>query len=386
MKRGMFIYPWDVIDSGIDETIKHLKSMNIDYISIAVMYHAAKVLLPHNPKHRMYINEGGTSYFNIDQENYEKLIPKRDTLLDTYNGELLKDIITHFHAAGIRVCAWTVMFHNDYLAKKHQDCSLMNCFAESSPTNLCPSNPFVYSYGLNVIRDISRLGVDEIHLESVDYAGFIHGDHHEMQAYEDTASLDCLLGMCFCPHCRENAIRKKIDVNRLLELIKKEIEAFFNFGGQIKEHSEYEQLLSSYLELRQNRIMSFYRDVKEMLKAQNLNIAVKPLLWLAGNSNPLLYGVDIGKLEPYTDGVIASYPDSVDGVKEFVTKVQYMVSKKCKITGGVRLMAPHTIKISQVKQYVDAYKNSKIDDIIFYNYGMTPWVFLEQLMEDGNEA
>ncbi len=386
MERGMFLYPWDVMDYGMDETIKQLKSMKITYVSLSVLYHAAKVLLPHNPKHHLYINEGGTCFYEFNPKNYERLAPKKDRLLDSYNGDFLKDVIAHFHKAGIRVCAWTVIFHNDYLAKKYKDCALINCYGESSPTNLCPSNPEVYSYGMNVIREISSLGADEIHLESVDYAGFLHGDHHEMQAYEDTESLDRLLGMCYCSHCREASQKEGMDVDKFLELTKNEMKAFFNFKGEALEHSLYEQLLSSYLGMRQKRIASFYKDVKEMLREQELNTVVKPLLWLAAKSNPLLYGVDISRLESDTDGVIAAYPDSPDDVKDFVSGLKRMVSEQYKITGGIRLMAPHTTKISQVKQYMDEYKRSNLNDIIFYNYGMAPWTFLEQLKENGYEA
>jgi len=381
MERGMFIYPWDIMDYGIKETIRQLKAMNISYVSLSVLYHDAKMLLPHNPKHHMYINKGGTCFYEYKNENYERLAPRKDAILDSYKGNFMKDVINQFHKADIRVCAWIVLFHNDSLAKEYMDCAIKNCYGETSPTNLCPTNPEVYAYGLNVVREVSLLGVDELHLESADYAGFLHGDHHEMQAYEDIFSLEKLLGICYCPHCVRAAQNEGIHVDRLLELTIKKAEYFFNLRTDFPEESEYEKLLALYLKMRQSKISSFYGDIKAMLMNLGLKTAVKPILWLAGNTDPLLYGVDIKQIEAHTDGVIAAYPDSVNHVESFVSKVRGMVSEKYGITGGIRLMTPHTTAVSQVHGYMDVYENSNIDNVIFYNFGMAPKVYLEQLKE-----
>lgn len=381
MERGMFIYPWDIMDYGIDETIRQLKAMNIAYVSVSLLYHDAKMLLPHNPKHHLYINKGGTCFYEYKNENYERLAPRKDPILDSYKGNFMKDVIDQFHKAGIRVCAWIVLFHNDSLAKEYKDCVITNCYGETSPTNLCPANPEVYAYGLNVVREVSLLGVDELHLESADYAGFLHGDHHEMQAYEDLLSLEKLLGICYCPHCIQAAQNEGINADRLLELAIKKAEYFFNLSTDFPEESEFEKLLALYLKVRQNKITSFYMDIKAMLINLGLKTYVKPILWLAGNTDPLLYGVDIKQIEAHTDGVIAAYPDSVNHVEGFVSKVRDMVSEKYGISGGIRLMAPHTTGVSQVRGYVDAYEKSNIDNVIFYNFGMAPKVFLEQLKE-----
>lgn len=381
MKRGMFLYPWDLLDNGIDETIEQLKEMQITYVSLAILYHTAKILLPHDLKHHLYLNEGGTCFYDFDPDRYIRLMPQKNKLLASYPGNFIKDIIIRFHEAGIKVCAWVVVFHNDYLAKKFSDCAIQSCYEESSPTNLCPSNPEVYTYGLKLIEEIALLGVDEVHLESADYAGFLHGDHHEMQAYGDTFLLERLLGLCFCPHCRKKAQQEGIDVQRLLELIKQEADNFFSLRKASTTGMEIRQLFSSYLQMRQKNITLYYQDIQEMLHRNGLKTKVKPILWLSGGSDPLLYGVDIRQKEAYVDGVIAAYPDTPKTVPGFVNRIKEMVPASVLTTGGIRLMAPNTTGKGQVKEYFEAYQKCNMEDVIFYNYGMAPWPLLEQLKE-----
>lgn len=377
MERGIFLYPWDLLDNGIDETIRQLKGMKITYVSMALLYHQAKLLLPHNSKHHMYINEGGTCFYDFHSSRYGRLRPVRDALLDTYQGNFLKDAVARFHEAEIKVGAWIVVFHNDYLAKKYPDCALQNCYGESSPTNLCPTNPEVYEYGLKLSEEISELGIDELHLESVDYAGFLHGYHHEMQAYEDTGRLDQLLGVCYCPRCMMKAYLEGIDAGKLKELARQEVEDFLSFRKA--DRPEFQKLLSAYLTMRQMQIAAFYQDIKNILINKGLDIKVKPILWLAGENDPLLYGVDMKQMGAYVDGVIAAYPNSPVKVAGFVDKVRQSIPSTVRVTGGIRLMAPHTTDLNQVKEYVEAYQNYKIEDVILYNYGMAPWPFLKQL-------
>ena len=42
-------------------------------------------------------------------------------------------------------------------------------------------------------------------------------------------------------------------------------------------------------------------------------------------------------------------------------------------------MAPNTTRVGQIQNYVKNYRDSGIDDMIFYNYGMAPSPFLREL-------
>ena len=379
MERGMFLYPWDLIDEGTDNVIGRLKNMGITYVSMAVLYHKAKLLLPHNVKHHLYMVEGNTCFYDLRQEHYGRLKPVKSPVLDDYTGSFINDTRDRFRKAGIRFGVWAVIFHNDHLAGKYQECAHQNCFGERLDTNLCPSDPGVYQYGLNVIEDILECGVDEIHLESAEYAGFLHGGHHEMQAFQDTAALDRLMGMCCCPHCREMGQKAGIDMDRLIRDARMEAESFFRFGESPSDHAAYAEMFREYLFAKQRVITSFYSDVRKLVSKKGVDTKIKPILWMSGESDPDLCGIDMWQIRKYVDGVITAYPDSDTQVDDFVCKIRKYVPPQMKATGGVRLLAANTVTPGQIKKYIQKYEECGIQDLIFYNYGMAPLPFLQEL-------
>lgn len=379
MERRMFLYPWELIDNGIEQTAEHLKRMNVTSVSLCVLYHTAKMLLLNNSKRHLYFNDGGTCFYDVQINRYGKLKPVRDKVLNSYSGEFLKDVQESFRKFEIKVCAWVVVFHNDALAKKHPDCAIHNCYGEDSATNLCPSNPEVIDYALRLVEELAEMGFYEIHLESVDYAGFLHGDHHEMQAFEDMEKLEELMGICYCPHCMELAKQDGVDAERLQVLVKQKADDFFHLRKSSENNDEYLRLHQAYLRVKQNQITSFYKKLWRLLKEKHSNTKIKPILWMAGGNDPMLQGVDICKIGKYVDGVIAAYPDTDGQVCQFVKRIRKMVPADIEVTGGIRLMAPNTTIIEQVTNYIKNYRDNGIDDIIFYNYGMAPNPFLRQL-------
>lgn len=379
MERRMFLYPWELLDNGIEQTAERLKGMNVTSVSLCVLYHTAKMLLLNNSKRHVYVNDGGTCFYDVQISRYNRLKPARDKILNSYSGEFLKDVQESFGKFGIKVCAWAVVFHNDALAKKYPDCAVRNCYGESSTTNLCPSNPEAMDYALKLVEELAETGVYEVHLESVDYAGFLHGDHHEMQAFEDIKQLEEFMGLCYCPYCRDLAKQAGVDAERLQALARQKADDFFQFQKSPEIDDEYAELYQAYLKVRQNHIASFYKRLRHLLKEKNLNIKVKPILWMTKGNDPTLQGVDMHRLGRYVDGVIAVYPDTDDQVCEFVKRIRQLVPANIRAAGGIRLMAPNTTRTEQVQRYIKNYGDNGIDDLIFYNYGMAPAPFLKQL-------
>ncbi len=379
MERRIFLYPWELLDNGIEQTAECLKRMHITSVSLSVLYHTAKMLLLNNAKRHVYVNDGGTCFYDVQRSRYSRLKPARDKILNDYSGEFLKDVQECFEKFGIKVCGWAVVFHNDALAREHPDCGIRNCFGESSGTNLCPSNPEVMEYGLKLAEELAETGLYEVHLESADYAGFLHGDHHEMQAFGDTERLEEFMGTCYCPHCMELAKQAGVDAERLLALARQKADDFFHFRKISESGDGYSELYQAYLIVRQNQIASFYKKLRRFLKEKQLHAKVKPILWMAKGSDPMLQGVDMHRIVGYVDGAIAAYPDTDGQVCEFVKRIRKTIPANIEVTGGIRLMAPNTTAAKQVQKYVKNYRDNGIDDMIFYNYGMAPNPFLRQL-------
>ena len=60
MYKGMYTYPWDLVDEGIDTATGRMRDCGINTVTLAASYHAGKFLRPHAPAGRVYFPEDGT--------------------------------------------------------------------------------------------------------------------------------------------------------------------------------------------------------------------------------------------------------------------------------------------------------------------------------------
>ena len=79
MTREMFVYPWDAYDEGLEVFISHLHEMKISRVSLASIYHHARILLPHNPVRKLLLHKGGSLYVPFDPESYGSMKPDQGT-------------------------------------------------------------------------------------------------------------------------------------------------------------------------------------------------------------------------------------------------------------------------------------------------------------------
>ena len=77
--------------------------------------------------------------------------------------------------------------------------------------------------------------------------------------------------------------------------------------------------------------------------------------------------------------MILCYPAFPEDTSSFLRRNQAAPSAKTEIIGGIRLMSPQTTDSFQVLMYEDAYLKNGIGHVIFYQYGMAPKPFLDQL-------
>jgi len=369
MIREMFLYPWDMWDEGQEKVADELQQMDVRRVSVAALYHQARLLLPHNSKEKLKMHAGGSLYVPFRAEDYSLLAPRRGADIPPGGWE---NMVSGLKKRGISVSAWTVLLHNSFLASAFPNCAVVNVYGDHLPNNLCPSAPEVKIYLEQLIKDITAAGVDQIDAESLDYGGFLHGDHHEMQAYQDTASLNRLLGLCFCPHCMERARRLGIDGEGLKKQVRRAADAFLEMRPlPAVDASE----LQAYDDMRCGRIAELYRSI------QGTGIAVRPILWAADGAEPAMVGVDPKRMR--VEQIIACYPGSPDQVVTFVERIRKMTDQDTVITGGIRLMAPHTLYAAQGLDYERAYQDAGICRVIYYQYGMAPQPYLDALKVGG---
>ncbi|MGH2411842.1 MAG: hypothetical protein ACRDGS_15995, partial [Chloroflexota bacterium] len=214
---SVYAYPWDVVDESVDGFCRNAREqLGVDTISLAASYHAGKLILPHNPRRKVYYPEDGSLYFRPDpaafvdspiQPHVGKLAIEQDVLAD-----LCKVSV----GAGLEIIAWTVCLHTTRLGSAYPEYAPVNAFGDPAITYLCPAQPAARAYVRALAGDLARrYPLKAIQLEAAHHMPFVHGFHHEMQQVRVTPALQILLGLCFCPACLELARDNGVDGARV---------------------------------------------------------------------------------------------------------------------------------------------------------------------------
>src|ERR687893_796831 len=239
METSMLAFATDLYDEGLDTVLGNVQERaGVDGLTMAVAYHDARDLFPHNPVHKVRYLEGGAVFFRPDEARYEglQLRPRVAKLART--SDPLGDLCAAAGERGMQVNAWAVFLHNDWLGFIDPECTTQNAFGDRYLTDLCPSNPEVRAYACALASDIARYGVSTILAESLHFHGLTHGYHHERYFEELGIVGTYLLGLCFCDHCLEAARRAGIDAESVRGRVREELRRRFAEDGGEEPHGE----------------------------------------------------------------------------------------------------------------------------------------------------
>ncbi len=226
--RAMYVYAWDLLEEGATEVAGRLRDAGLNGISLATAYHAGKFIRPHAPERKVWFSEDGTVYFRPDSMGYGRLVPQTARILDDFDPlAALERDASDFHLTG-----WTVGLHNSRLGTLHPDLCSRTPYGDRLVNALCPSQPDVRAYLVNLCRDLSsNARIDEIAVETPGFQTYRHGHHHEFELIELTPASEVLLEACFCPACSERARKAGIDVASLARQARRDLDRFFEDGS-----------------------------------------------------------------------------------------------------------------------------------------------------------
>jgi hypothetical protein len=271
METSMLAFATDLYDEGFDTVLRNVQERaGVGGLTMAVAYHDARDLFPHNPTRKVRYLEGGAVFFRPDESRYEglRLQPRVAELVRT--SDPLGEVCAAASEREMQVNAWAVFLHNDRLGFVDPVCATQNAFGDRYLTDLCPSNPEVRAYACALASDIGRYEVSTIFAESLHFHGLAHGYHHE-RYFEELGTIGIyLLGVCFCSHCLEAARRTGVDAETVHRLVRDELEHRLEdgeSGGGSEELSRDglaaiggEQLLG-YLDARIETVSSLAAEV-----------------------------------------------------------------------------------------------------------------------------
>jgi hypothetical protein len=271
METSMFAFATDLRDEGLHTVLDNVQHRaGVNGLTMAVAYHHARDIFPHNPVHKVRYLEGGVVFFPPDRALYEGLRLQPHVSQLVRSGDPLSDLCAAADDRGLHANAWAVFLHNDRLGFLHPECATQNAFGDRYLTDLCTSNPDVRAYACALASDIARYEISTILAESLHFHGLGHGYHHE-RYFEELGTVGIyLLGLCFCSHCLEAANHAGVDAQSVHRTVRDELQRRFSaetgedrLGELTRDALEPfggEQLLG-YLEARTQTVTSLADEV-----------------------------------------------------------------------------------------------------------------------------
>ena len=153
-ERGLFLFPWDLKDEGLDKVMRFSAESGITTLYMASVYHAGFFLQPHNPIRKVYLLEDGVAYFHPEMRYYGSIKPQVAEV--SREIDWFEAASRRLHEFGLKLSAWTVCMHNSRIGQIRPDVVVRDAFCNPHPFALCPSHPDVRQYIRSLLKDLLR--------------------------------------------------------------------------------------------------------------------------------------------------------------------------------------------------------------------------------------
>lgn len=370
MEYAMWIYPWDLIDEGVQAVADRMLDIGVTELNLATNYHHVQAFTPHNPERRTFFARA-SSYFQ-PSDRYEKLAPvPNETMGDADWTGLIAERLAE---TGVSLNAWTVGVHNSRLGFAHPDQTIETAFGDHLVFGLCPSKPAVQAYLTNLVADLSERGVFErIELETFDYfygTGF--GWHHQKFHARLGTLGEFLFGLCFCEDCRANAADAGVDVQRAQSIVRKTIDGIVadeiphdaSVGAWLRSHPA----VADYADVRCETLTSLYSDLNEAATTADLGYYAG----LVGVGQSWMQGCDLHALAEHVDYyTVPTYESSPKSVVDRFTEADALCPD-IPLHGGLLPGHPAVEDGETLAAMVSGLVDAGASRLSFYNYGLLP--------------
>ena len=369
MEFGIWAYPWDLLDEGVESVADRLASMGITEINLATNYHTVQTFDPHNPKRKTFFARAN-SYFHPD-DRYDELEPVPNPQMG--KTDWIAEIREQLEGSQLDVNSWTIGCHNSELGMQNRDKTLRTPFGDPLVFGLCPSHPEVREYLLNLVGDLSDRGSFKgLQLETFHYFYGTGWSWHHDKFHVDLGILgEFLWGLCFCDDCRRIAADAGVDVevaretcqDTIMKIVEGEREPTDDVTGWVESHPEVE----TYIDVRTETLAELYEDLDS-----TVNEELGCYVGMRGVDRSWMHGLDLDRLSESLDyyTVMAYKPTAKAAVADY--EQTRNLSSGTPVHAGLLPAHPIVDEKETVVEQVDRLVEVGVDQISFYNYGLLP--------------
>jgi hypothetical protein len=223
MDAAAYVYPWDVV--GDPDAAALVASLGVDHATLAAVYHATRALTPRHPAHRIVVAERTAAYLPLAAASWTPpgLRPEEQNWIP--GADPFGEAAAALAAVGLTAHAWVVVDHVDSFFGPHVE----NAYGDVYPWSLCPSQPAVREYAVNLAAEIaSRPDVAGIEFEAAGWYGFDHLHEHDKVAGVALSVVEqFLFSLCFCAACLGEYAASDIDADGLRRIVREVLDAKF---------------------------------------------------------------------------------------------------------------------------------------------------------------
>ncbi|WP_200303465.1 hypothetical protein [Streptomyces adelaidensis] len=368
-----------------------LGTYGCDTLTVAAAYHRARDVTPHGPA-RVTLRRDGTHVVPpADLFDGLRLVPPVQPGAEE---EPLRELRRRTAERGAALHGWTVFLHNTTLGLAHPDVTQLNCFGDrAAPADLCPAHPDVRAYAVALARSVARTGVDAVVAESLHYATFGHGYHHERSFVRLGPLEEFLLGLCFCPHCVRHAEAASEGVDPGAARAEAARAVGRVLDGADPAPWELPEPVAAYARARVDTVTSLVATVADAVAAEgprlvflDLTGAVKGYADGRPTGAPAVdeawrIGVDAAAISAVVPGyAVLAYARDPERVAADLAAYRAALRKGCALRAVLRPGVPDTDSAEHLAAKVAAATGpGGADAVDFYHYGLVPFPVLDRI-------
>jgi hypothetical protein len=388
MKTSAFIFGTDWLDEGGASVLGNLQHRGgLTGVAFSANYHDARDVFAHNPKRRVFRNEGDVAWFPVEPARYPSGLVARQAQA-AGGTDVLADVCRQAHARGMEVSAWTIFTHNSVLGTAHPDCATHNVYGDPYLSDLCPANPRVRAYCCELAADVASRPVQQVLAESLHYRPLEHGEHHERYLIPLPLDARMLMSLCFCVHCRAAAKRAGVDAEAIARAAREALQPAWDGlvrPGQAMLGDQLRADLEAYVDVRCATVTSLVAEVQQALAPGGV-----PLTFVdhAGTMAHVMHGLNADDdvlaasrrlgITPQAIAQVADqygvlgYQDSPGRLAAVLARYRAVLGDDARLTLALRPLLPDCLDAGNLAQKIALAQAAGVESLAFYHYAMMP--------------
>jgi len=353
-RTSIWMGPWDLVGRDPSAVLGELEEVGVAAISLAFAYHGGRLLLGNHPSRLVTELHRSAIYFAAELAALAPLPVQRAP-----ESTLTSEFIEAAARRGFAVEGWLVLCHNDWLAEAEPSLAITNAFGEPYTYALCPANPRVRAYCVELCRQAARTeGVGGLDLEALSFMGYEHASLHDKRGTTLPAEAAALLSVCLCPSCRAALGSAAVDLERQIQACVR--------AALRGEHAAAlpPELEAALLEHRARVQRQLLREIREATGAVRLNLRWTPDRRFTGGKCSLPADALAGLTEEAT---VTFFGFSLDRIREAVARLP-----DCPVPmrAGFVFHGPDCCSPEDVQDRADALRVPVVQGLSLYSYSL----------------